>query len=144
LGTSFERFPNMLSNQEWRVVPKEGLSEAATIEAFKKAGWQPFFNGNPEHFGGSDYEKYHDGAWYHITIGYGIGPVYAKILGTGGQPHLIRMERGSNQPPPWITLHCEDRFRPSSYEHFEDHMTRKHPFTWAIMKSIMESSKIQF
>jgi RHS repeat-associated protein len=133
LGTSFERFPNMLSNQEWRIVPKEGLSEKATVEAFKKAGWQPFFNGNPEHFGGSDYEKYHDGAWYHLTIGYGTGTTYQRVTTVTGKTHLASVSTyDSNQPPPWITVHCEARFRPSSYEHFDDYMKRNYPTAWAI------------
>lgn len=116
IGTNFQEFNETLSSQKWRIAPKEGFSEKDTINAFRNAGWKPFFNGNPGHFGGSDYEKYYKGAWYHVTIGYGERSTinYDEIITTND----------SNQPPPWITIHCEERFRPSSYEHFRDYMLR--------------------
>ena len=111
IRTEYKPFP---SRKDWEIAPAAGLSYKATVDAFMAKGWKPFFNGNTDHFGGSDYEKYFEGAWYHVTIGYGVSRFnYDKGIVT------IRDDR---QLPPWITIHCEQRFRPSSTEHFLDFM----------------------
>ncbi|MGE4211737.1 MAG: hypothetical protein AB7F87_21420, partial [Oligoflexales bacterium] len=91
------------------VTPNKQLSHNATIEAFKKDGWLPFLNVNPEHWGGRDFEKHIDGAWFHLTVGYGTGQ------GVDNLPI-----RDDNNPPVFITVHCEERWRPSSKEHARD------------------------
>ena len=130
LGTDYKLFPTVMGNQPWRVEPKAGLSEAGTINAFKNVGWTYFFNGNPEHFGGSDYEKYYKGAWYHVTIAYGEKGFY-----NSGSDKWETM-KDKSQPPAWVTLHCEQRFRGSSQQHFQDHMERDRPILWFIMRQI--------
>jgi hypothetical protein len=124
IGTTYREFPTNPGGEFWRIEPKAGLSETATIEAFKKAGWTPYRNYNPEHAGGSDYEKYYDGAWYHLTIAHGVGYQYVHIMGSS-VPQRARRVFGDRFTPPWITVHCELNFRPSSPEHFKDHVKRK-------------------
>jgi YD repeat-containing protein len=124
LGTNFIEFPTVMGNQKWRIVPKAGLTEADTQKAFMKVGWQHQLNGNPEHFGGSDFEKYYQGAWFHVTI------AHARYPKKAGGDFVIASVLG---PPPWITIHCELNYRPSSTEHFWDNIKRNYPIIWFLM-----------
>ena len=92
------------------ISPNENLSTTDTVNAFKKAGWAWFLNVNPSHWGGADYEKYIDGAWFHLTIGYTATPSYANP--------------NPSSSPSWITVHCESLWRPSSKEHAKDWWTK--------------------
>ena len=50
-----------------QIAPNPQLTYRETVKSFEKAGWTSFINVNPEHWGGADFEKYIDGAWFHLT-----------------------------------------------------------------------------
>ena len=98
-----------------------GLSYDAAIAALKKDGFSYFFNPNPPHWGGVDYEKQMpDGLWYHATVGY---PYSTKwINARSGGPYPVSVFDPAKAPP-WVTIHCHGT-DPSGFTHFVDFFTR--------------------
>ncbi len=95
------------------IAPNPNLSQIQTVSTFKSDGWNYFFNANPPHWGGADYEKYINGGWYHITIGYGVR--LGKSLFSG-----YTSVRDNTLPPQFIQIHCEPDFQPSSTRHLKE------------------------
>ena len=86
-----------ISDKEWGVAPKGKPNSFYSVTQMAIAnGWKPYTNINPPHWGGLDYEYHYNGMWFHLTI---------------GRPSL------SSSPSPWMTIHCEPLFQPSSKEH---------------------------
>ncbi len=94
------------------IAPNPKLSEIQTTNIFQANGWTRFrFNINTTHWGGADFEKYINGAWYHLTVGY------------GGNLSDIGIIPDNNVSPPFIQIHCEPKYRPSSWSHLKDFLT---------------------
>ncbi len=102
---------------DWQVLPT-GTPESfnSIITKAKNKGWKSFVNVNPQHWGGNDFELYHDGMWLHLTIG---RPAPKVSYNQWGRPSGIQSQ-GSSAPPPWVDIHCEELFQPSSKEHARD------------------------
>lgn len=89
-----------IKDNEWQVIPKGNpVSYNVVVQKAITRGWRPYININPQHWGGLDFEHYYNGMWFHLTI---------------GRPWL------SSSPPPWVDIHCEQLFQPSSREHAKD------------------------
>jgi RHS repeat-associated protein len=56
-------------DDQWRITPGSKSYEDA-VPGLEGMGFKSFFNPDPVHWGGSDWEGEIDGAWYHVTIGY--------------------------------------------------------------------------
>ncbi len=94
---------------KWKIIPGY-LSYNDAIRGLQRMGFKKFFNPNPPHWGGSDWEGMIDGVWYHVTVGY---------------PRLkygMFVPSYDCAPPSFIDAHYE-RYQPSSMKHVIDYLT---------------------
>ncbi len=96
-------------DDQWRLDPGSKSYEGA-VSGLKRIGFKWFFNPNPGHWGGSDWEGEIDGNWYHVTVG------YARRGYFPGVP-TFRWECF----PSFVTAHWEG-YQPSSLDHLIDSM----------------------
>ena len=94
-------------DQKWQMHPGSKSYEDA-IRDLKHLGFKHFFNPNPEHWGGSDWEGEIEGKWYHVTVGY--RRVRRAWAGLFYQVECF---------PSFVTAHWEG-YQPSSIEHLTD------------------------
>ncbi|HEX6716318.1 MAG TPA: Ig-like domain-containing protein [Pyrinomonadaceae bacterium] len=96
-------------DDEWRLNPGSKSYEDA-VSGLEHIGFKPFFNPNPQHWGGSDWEGEIEGNWYHVTVGYALPGHFPGVP-------TYRWECF----PSFVTAHWEG-YQPSSMDHLIDSM----------------------
>lgn len=97
-------------NPDWSMSPG-GVSFDGAINNLRRMEFKQFFNPNPLHFGGSDWEGRIEGDWYHVTLGY---PTAIKYPGFFRRPP-------AECYPSFVDAHRESS-QPSSLQHLMDYL----------------------
>ena len=66
-------------NDDWTLTPG-GLPYDDGLNNLRRKGFKEFFNPDPLHFGGSDWEGQIDGYWYHVIVGYPPSIAYPNFF----------------------------------------------------------------
>ena len=85
------------------------------VEDLKREGFEPFFNPNPPHWGGSDFQGRINNRWYHVIVFYPYSR--QNKIGRGGVYPASVFD--PSKPPPRVDIHC-DHSKPDSLKHFQD------------------------
>jgi hypothetical protein len=96
-------------DQNWKISPG-GKSYDDALRGLGDMGFKPFFNPNPDHWGGADFEGKIGEHWYHVTVGYPPGLFNLRAF----------QMPPNNCPPSFVTAHYESS-EPSSPMHLIDY-----------------------
>jgi hypothetical protein len=86
------------------------------VKDLRDNGFEPFFNPNPPHWGGKDFQGQVNNRWYHVTVFYPYTRKYK--IGPRGLPYPMEVF-DPTKPPPRVDIHC-DRNKPDSWKHVLD------------------------
>jgi RHS repeat-associated protein len=87
-------------NDDWTLTPG-GLPYDDGLNNLRRKGFKEFFNPDPLHFGGSDWEGQIDGYWYHVIVGYPPSIAYPNFLTPtifGCSPSFVDAHYEPDQP----------------------------------------------
>jgi RHS repeat-associated protein len=87
-------------NDDWTLTPG-GLPYDDGLNNLRRKGFKQFFNPDPLHFGGSDWEGQIDGHWYHVIVGYPPSIAYPNFFTPaifGCRPSFVDAHYEPDQP----------------------------------------------